>query len=209
MKNCFFLLLLSGSLAISLGQTKHIIFVRDFEFDPKDINIAAGDTVEWQWQNGIHTTTSDVTSGIDSWNSPITSTIRVFSKVISNEGLHRYYCVPHGSPGGVGMAGTITVLSTTSVYGKTNTPLSFQLFQNYPNPFNPSTTIEYYIAEHSFVLLKIYNIIGTEITTLVSEIKPAGFFKASFNANELASGVYFYRLQAGNFSEVKKMILSK
>ncbi len=209
MKNCFFLLLLSGIFAVSLGQTKHIIFVRDFEFHPKDINIAAGDTVEWQWENGIHTTTSDVTSGIDSWNSPITSTIRVFSKVISNEGLHRYYCVPHGSPGGVGMAGTITVLGTTSVNGKINNPLSYQLFQNYPNPFNPSTTIEYYIAEPSYISLKIYNILGVEITLLVSEIKPVGFFKASFSANKLASGVYFYRLQAGNFTEVKKMILSK
>jgi hypothetical protein len=56
----------------------------------------------------------------------------------------------------------------TSAYGKTNTPLSFKLFQNYPNSFNPSIKIEYYVAEPSFVLLKIYNIVGTEITTLVS-----------------------------------------
>jgi plastocyanin len=209
MKNILFLLLPFGLFAVSVGQTKHTVFVRDFEFNPKDINITAGDTILWQWQNGIHTTTSDATSGSDSWNAPITSSDPTFSKVITAEGLHRYYCIPHGSPGGIGMAGTITVTGTTPVNDEINKPLSFRLIQNYPNPFNPSTKIEFHVAEPSFVSLKIFNVLGTEIASLVNEFKQAGIFKISFNANELASGVYFYRMQAGNFVGVKKMILKK
>jgi len=209
MRSILFLLLLNGFFAVSVGQTKHTIFVRDFEFDPKDINIAAGDTILWQWESGIHTTTSDETSGPDSWSAPITSSNPTFSKVIMTEGLHRYYCVPHGSPGGIGMAGTITVSGTTPVNDEVNKLLSFRLNQNYPNPFNPSTTIEYHIAEPSFVSLKIFNVLGTEITSLVNEFKPAGIFKVSFEAKDLSSGVYFYRLQAGNSVEVRKMILNK
>jgi hypothetical protein len=86
---------------------------------------------------------------------------------------------------------------------------SFNLSQNYPNPFNPSTEISYNLAKPSFVTLKVYNVLGREVMTLVNEKKPAGTFTINFNGTGLGSGVYFYRLKAGNFIEKKKMILIK
>lgn len=88
-------------------------------------------------------------------------------------------------------------------------PDNFSLSQNYPNPFNPSTRIRYTLSEVSFVTLKIYNILGKEVATLVNELKPSGTFEVTFNAHRLASGVYFYSLHAGNFVKTKKLILLK
>jgi len=95
-------------------------------------------------------------------------------------------------------------------------PTSFSLEQNYPNPFNPSTTIKYTIpnvtlsgVEGSRVRLKVYDVLGNEIVTLVNEEKPIGTYELNWNAANLPSGVYFYRLQAGSFVETKKMILLK
>lgn len=87
--------------------------------------------------------------------------------------------------------------------------LDFKLFQNFPNPFNPSTTIEYQIPQISFVTLKIYDVLGNEIATLVNEQKPAGKYELEFDGNSLSSGIYFYQLQAGRFIETKKKILIK
>jgi hypothetical protein len=89
------------------------------------------------------------------------------------------------------------------------TPLQFYLAQNYPNPFNPMTRILYSISKESFVTLRIYNIIGEEVETMVNEIQQPGNYSVIFNASNVSSGVYFYTLNADNFSEVKKMIISK
>ena len=88
-------------------------------------------------------------------------------------------------------------------------PKGFSLLQNYPNPFNPSTTISFEIPEGSFVTIKVYDILGNEIATLVNEEKPLGSYEAEFNANNLPSGIYFYTLSTGNFLSTKKMILLK
>jgi hypothetical protein len=85
----------------------------------------------------------------------------------------------------------------------------FKLHQNYPNPFNPSTTIKYEIKELADVELKVFDILGREITTLVHEQKSVGSYEIEFNASSLSSGIYFYRLQAGSFVATKKMILMK
>ena len=86
---------------------------------------------------------------------------------------------------------------------------SFQLFQNYPNPFNPSTKIQYLLSSKQFVTLKVYDILGKEVSTLVNEEKPAGNYEVEFDGKELPSGIYFYKLKAGNYSETKKMLLMK
>jgi photosystem II stability/assembly factor-like uncharacterized protein len=88
-----------------------------------------------------------------------------------------------------------------------NIPLKFALEQNYPNPFNPSTKIDFTIPQSSFVKLKVYDILGSEVVTLVNEEKPAGSYKVEFKAADIPSGVYFYRMQTQNFSMTKKMIL--
>jgi len=99
--------------------------------------------------------------------------------------------------------------SATAVIRGPNLPGTYALSQNYPNPFNPSTEINYAIPKSGFVSLKIYNILGQEVTTLVSGNQKAGNYRVSFDASKLASGVYLYRLQAGDFTSVKKMILMK
>ena len=93
-------------------------------------------------------------------------------------------------------------------------PTEFVLEQNYPNPFNPITKIKYTIpnvtlseVEGSRVQLKVYDVLGNEVTVLVNENKPSGNYEVDFNASGLSSGVYFYKLTSGNFSQSKKMIL--
>lgn len=88
-------------------------------------------------------------------------------------------------------------------------PTKFALMQNYPNPFNPTTTIAYELPTRAKVLLKVYDMLGREVATLVNGEQTAGRYAQPFNANALSSGVYFYRLQAGNFVETKKMMLVK
>jgi hypothetical protein len=92
-------------------------------------------------------------------------------------------------------------------------PDDIQLFQNYPNPFNPSTSIQYSVSDMQFVSLKVYDILGNEIATLVSEEKTSGIYEVEFSKSPIhqsfPSGVYFYQLQTGNFVETKKMILMK
>ena len=90
-----------------------------------------------------------------------------------------------------------------------NIPLAFALHQNYPNPFNPSTTIDYQIPKQGNVSLKVYDIVGRLVRTLVNEVQGAGAYKVRFDASTLASGVYFYRLQAGSNVSAMKMILVK
>ena len=86
---------------------------------------------------------------------------------------------------------------------------SYSLSQNYPNPFNPTTTIKYSIPKLSFVTIKIYDVLGSEVATLVNEEKPVGNYELTWNAAKLSSGVYFYQLKAGNYVETKKMILMR
>ncbi len=88
-------------------------------------------------------------------------------------------------------------------------PSEFMLFQNYPNPFNPSTTIKYNIKEPSPISLKVYNILGSEIRTLVNEYKKAGSYSVNFNASDLPSGCYIYVLRSGDFNKAFKMIFLK
>ena len=88
-------------------------------------------------------------------------------------------------------------------------PNNYSLSQNYPNPFNPSTSINFSIPNSEFVSLKVYNILGSEVATLVNENLSAGSYRFNFDAAELASGIYLYELNAGNFREIKKMNLLK
>ena len=97
----------------------------------------------------------------------------------------------------------------TRVNNNQSIPFGFSLGQNYPNPFNPNTKIKYSVPQSSNVVIKIFDVLGNEIETLVNEEKPVGRYEVIFNAARLPSGVYFYRLKAGKFVETKKMVLMK
>ncbi len=114
-----------------------------------------------------------------------------------------------GGPGpGVVQVGIDTTLTDVN-NEKISQPSSFELEQNYPNPFNPTTNFEFMIPNFELVSLKIYDMLGREVATLVNEEKPAGVYKISFDASNLASGVYFYQLKAGGLIQAKKMVLLK
>jgi hypothetical protein len=100
--------------------------------------------------------------------------------------------------------------TVTGITDKGNkSPREYQLSQNYPNPFNPSTTINYSIAKEGNVTLAIYNVTGSKVATIVNGYKPAGSYTVQFNGSNLASGIYLYRLESGNYSAAKKFILMK
>ncbi|MFZ1979191.1 MAG: T9SS type A sorting domain-containing protein, partial [Bacteroidota bacterium] len=103
----------------------------------------------------------------------------------------------------------ISEMITTALPPPMNTPMTFSLSQNYPNPFNPYTIISYQIASASMVTLKVYDVLGREVATLVNEVKSQGNHTVTFNAINMASGVYFYRLQSSTFTQTKKMLLLK
>lgn len=87
--------------------------------------------------------------------------------------------------------------------------MGYGLSQNFPNPFNPRTNISFSIAEKGFVKLVIYDLLGTELASLVNEIKEAGNYSVKFNAEKLPSGIYLYKIESGKFQETRKMILLK
>jgi hypothetical protein len=90
-----------------------------------------------------------------------------------------------------------------------NTNLSFELSQNYPNPFNPITTINYSIPNDDMVSIKVFDIMGKEISCLINEFQKSGKYSIKFDATNLTSGVYFYQLTSGKFSAIKKLMLVK
>ena len=87
------------------------------------------------------------------------------------------------------------------------TPDEFLLYQNYPNPFNPSTTIKFSLPKQESVIIAIYNTLGEKLETLLNKKMPAGSHEVEFNAQNISSGIYFYHIQAGEFQDVKKMVL--
>jgi hypothetical protein len=99
--------------------------------------------------------------------------------------------------------------SMTGVKESPGVAHNFNLSQNYPNPFNPSTVIKYHLSTATHVRMTIFDILGREVRTLLNEQKSAGSYQVNWNASGVPSGVYFYRLQAGSFSETKKLILLK
>jgi hypothetical protein len=95
----------------------------------------------------------------------------------------------------------------TGAYENAGLPNDYSLSQNYPNPFNPTTTIRFVVGMYGHTSLRVYDVLGHEVATLVNEEKPAGSYSVSWNATGMASGVYFYRLSAGQFSAIKKLLL--
>ena len=137
------------------------------------------------------------------WKLVSTPDSALIFKMIFPDSLHGF---------GVGTDGAIIKYkhSISSVQDEEEyIPEKFILQQNYPNPFNPSTKIKYQIPEINFVTLKVYDVLGNEIVTLVNEEKPIGSYEVGFDATSLSSGIYFYKLQAGDFISTKKMILMK
>jgi plastocyanin len=197
------ILFLSGS---SFSQTTHDVTVQNFSFSPGELTITVGDAVRWTNVLGTHNVTADDNSFT---SGPAAPAPWEFTHTFTTVGLHPYYCEPHGAPGGSGMAGVVIVQNPVSVNDEKLMADKFELMQNFPNPFNPSTNIKFRISDHGFVTLKVFNILGDEVASLVNEEKSAGAYNINFDATGLSSGLYLYKLQSGSFVETKKMILIK
>ncbi len=112
----------------------------------------------------------------------------------------------------LGVANTKTHSNITKIGKGSGTGSSagdYKMFQNYPNPFNPSTSIGFKLNQGGFVSLKVYNLVGNLVSTLVAEYKSPGNYEVEFDASNLTSGVYLYKLQINDFSSVKRMTLMK
>ena len=110
---------------------------------------------------------------------------------------------------GFGISDVGTISSITGIEDEKTTPVDYSLNQNFPNPFNPSTTIKYILPKAEKVRIVVYNLLGQKIITLLNKQMPVGSYEVEFTAKDLPSGVYLYRIEAGDYQEVKKMILMK
>jgi hypothetical protein len=126
----------------------------------------------------------------------------------SNTYFYRVKCITPDNQVAYSDSVTITYL-ITSIDDKHNLPSEYSLSQNYPNPFNPVTSINYSLPVLSNVKLSVYDLLGRTIKELVNDVQPAGNYTINFNGNNLSSGIYFYTLKAGNFYQVRKMLLLK
>lgn len=216
MKNKFksSLLALSLLLTVFVGNSYSRIIqigASNFVFTPETVNDAiVGDTIKWTRTTGSHTTTCDgqqFTSrppGAAPWNAPLTSANPTFSYVIEVAGTYNYICIPHAP----NMAGII-IATASGITQLTELVNGYELSQNYPNPFNPVTKIRFSIPASSQVILKVYDNIGKEVATLVNEKLSAASYEVDWSAFDFNSGVYYYKISAGNFVQVKKMLLIK
>jgi plastocyanin len=202
------MVLMFGSSA-AYAKTHKITSV-GFTFTPSTLTVSPGDTIQFV----LSTMHDAVQVSEATWNADGNTPNGGFSVpfgggsiVLTAVGTHYYVCLPHAT---FGMKAVITVASPTSVatagYG---IPQSCSLSQNYPNPFNPSTTIKYELSTQSYVSLKVFDVLGREVATLMNGEQSAGYKSVVWNAANVPSGVYFYRLTAGTFTEVKKVVINK
>jgi plastocyanin len=183
--------------------TIHQISVNDDFFSPLNSSIGLGDTVRWT-NNGIghHTTTSNTRI----WSSGVLLTGQSFSRPFLTPGVFAYHCSIHVA---FGMVDTIRVLTTAAGDPQSSIPDKYELAQNYPNPFNAQTAIQYDLPVDADVTLSIFDILGNRIETLVTENQTAGHHLVYWNASAFPSGIYFYQIQAGDFTLTRRATLLK
>jgi plastocyanin len=202
------LLLLSlMSAAVSMAATHVVTFGGSvgFKYSPSNFNCSVGDTVKWEGSFSTHPLSSTtIPTGAASWHNASGS---VFTYAVKVAGTYNYKCDVHS---GSGMVGQFTAVAT-EVEEKISTvqPGSYDLSQNYPNPFNPKTTIRFSVPGSQNVVLTVYNVLGNKVATLTDGFQTAGVHELEFDASTLPSGIYYYKMQAGEFIAVKKLTLIK
>ncbi len=159
------------------------------------------DRAEWGvWTNDIARTSSNSYSDLEVFLNPI----------FLDEVSYRVRAVDKTNH--ISLPSNVVTIENAVIKKKSNAASNvdkYELNNAYPNPFNPTTKISYSIKEEGLVILKVYDILGKEIATLVNENKPAGIYEVEFNASALPSGMYIYKIQSGSFTDVKKMLLTK
>lgn len=196
--------------------TTHIIqFGGSFglSYSPSSLNVSIGDTIKWEGDFSMHPLSStSVPAGASSFHQ---GSGTVFTYVVTVAGTYLYQCDVHSASG---MTGSFMALATGVENVQSSLrPTAFRLEQNFPNPFNPTTVRSFDLPVQAFVSMKVYNLIGQEVATIVNENMAAGSYSKIWNASSMPSGAYFYKLearqtnggQAGTFTETKKLLLLK
>lgn len=173
-----------------------------FLYSPGSLSVGIGDTVRWQGDFESHPFRSTlVPAGAGSFANTAGTT---FDYVVTVTGSYAFACDVHGP----GMSGSFTAAVAGVDQGTPgDQPADYALRQNYPNPFNPSTTITYSIPGAVFVSMKIFNLLGMEVATLVNGMQDGGNHRVAWNASGVTSGVYLYTLKAGEFTHTRSMVL--
>ena len=203
---CAAVLLFTG---MSASATNHLISFGGsvgFAYSPATMSVAVGDTVTWSGDFSTHPlNSSTIPAGAAAWQ--FTSGAK-FSYVVTVAGAYTYYCTVHGAPDGSGMAGSFTAASVTGIAEiPSPVPAAFRLEQNYPNPFNPATTIRYSIPQREQVTVRVFDVQGKVVATLVNGEQGEGDHQVTFDGSKLSSGVYLYRIQAGGLIATKKLLV--
>jgi plastocyanin len=207
MKKPIMLLLFILALNTISFATVRTITVANFSFTPALVNAVVGDTIKWSWSIGDHTTTStSVPTGAAVWDSPISSLSTTFTYVITTPGNYSYQCTPHAILFNMFAAINAQPSSITQTGTTVN---SFELKQNYPNPFNPATNINFSIPKSEFVKISVFDLLGREVAILSEGKLNSGSYNVKFDAAKYSSGVYFYKISAGEFNAIKRMLLLK
>jgi plastocyanin len=190
------------SIPQSAGAITYEVEIEDYAFNPGGFNINVGDAIEWRNRDAVsHTSTSD--NGV--WDSGLLAENQTFTYTFTLEGVYPYHCTPHPF-----MVDTIVVGNPTAIGDDgSQIPVDFDIAQNYPNPFNARTAIEYSLPTDSHVRIVVYNLLGQNIETLVDQSKSAGQHQVVWDASDVPTGVYFYRIEAGDFTQTRKMLLAK
>ena len=190
------------SFAPSVRAVTYEVEIEDFAFVPGGLHINIGDAIEWRNRDDImHSSTSD--NGV--WDSGLLAIDETFTFVFTTEGVFPYHCSPHPW-----MMDTIVVGNPTGIDDQSpSIPDQIELSQNYPNPFNAKTAIEYALPFDSHVRIVIYNLLGQSIETLVDRDQSAGYHQVLWDAADAPTGVYFYRIEAAEFTATRKMLLAK
>jgi formylglycine-generating enzyme required for sulfatase activity len=169
----------------------------------------SGNVIEWCWDRWGYYTSASQTDPQGPTEGPQRDLRGGHWGMYSTDATVKYrsYGVTAQRIGNIGFRCVQSQQSGTEVEVWNGLPQSFGMEQNYPNPFNPTTTINYRLPIQAHVTLKVFDVLGREVATLVNQIQEPGYKSVSFNANNLASGIYYYRLQAGTNIETKKLLL--
>jgi len=188
------------------ANESHVIQFTNFSYNPNQLDVAVGDTIIWQGSFSAHPLqSSSIPDGAEPWG-PINSGTE-FSYVVQVEGMYNYDCNLHQAS--YGMSGSFSASVTSVDQEDRDVPYSFTLDQNYPNPFNPTTEISFILPERMHITLDVYTVNSQHITTLIDGSREAGHHSVTFDASDLPSGVYIYRLRTDALEHSKRMVYIK
>ncbi len=198
----FIIITLVFAPSFSTAQNRTIIQVKNLEFIPKNITINSGDTVQFQWIDGINTIVSQDQITLPAFNLNMMSKSRAY--VINRPGILPYYSITHGGPFGSTMSGTITVNSISSIRNSQTLANSLTVF---PNPVvNDRLSVQFYVRKESNLSIKLLDILGNEVLVLSNEKRAIGDFRKDFDlAGRASPGMYFVRITCGAETAMKRI----